>query len=234
MGWNRLSFPAGRAKSGLFKLFKYTPEGTYVYFVHSYAAVNCGEAVIATTEYGAELTAAIAGGSVYGVQFHPEKSGAAGSTYCGHSASFKTDYYCAAERNAYLYYMITKRIIPCLDVRDGMVVKGVNFARLRDIASPVELACHYNDSGADELVFYDVAASVAGRKIFTDILSETASRVFIPLTVGGGINTPDDFERVLKCGADKVSVNTGRLRTQTLYPRPPGYSAASALCFRWT
>ncbi len=112
--------------------------------------------------------------------------------------------------------MITKRIIPCLDVRDGRVVKGVNFKELKDVASPVDLACRYNDSGADELVFYDVAASVGGRKIFTEILSQTASRVFIPLTVGGGINSPDDFERVLKCGADKVSVNTGAIRNPNL------------------
>ncbi len=112
--------------------------------------------------------------------------------------------------------MITKRIIPCLDVKDGMVVKGVNFRMLKDIASPVDLACFYNDSGADELVFYDVAASVNGRQIFTDILKETASKVFIPLTVGGGINSPDDFERVLKCGADKVSVNTGAIKNPNL------------------
>jgi cyclase len=112
--------------------------------------------------------------------------------------------------------MITKRIIPCLDVKDGMVVKGVNFKMLKDIASPVDLACYYNDSGADELVFYDVAASVNGRNIFTEILRETASKVFIPLTVGGGIRTPDDFERVLKCGADKVSVNTGAINNPNL------------------
>jgi cyclase len=112
--------------------------------------------------------------------------------------------------------MITKRIIPCLDVKDGLVVKGVNFKMLKDIASPVDLACYYNDSGADELVFYDVAASVNGRQIFTDILKETASKVFIPLTVGGGINSPDDFERVLKCGADKVSVNTAAIKNPNL------------------
>jgi cyclase len=112
--------------------------------------------------------------------------------------------------------MITKRIIPCLDVKDGMVVKGVNFRMLKDIASPVDLACYYNDSGADELVFYDVAASVNGRQIFTDILKETASKVFIPLTVGGAINSVDDFDRVLKCGADKVSVNTGAIKNPNL------------------
>lgn len=107
--------------------------------------------------------------------------------------------------------MITKRIIPCLDVKDGRVVKGVNFSGLSDVSDPVELARMYSDSGADELVFYDITASSEGRKIFTDILSRAASNVFIPLTVGGGISTLDDFDRVLKCGADKVSVNSGAI-----------------------
>ncbi len=112
--------------------------------------------------------------------------------------------------------MITKRIIPCLDVKDGRVVKGVNFKDLNDVSSPVELASYYSGSGADELVFYDITASAEGRKLFTDILCETASKVFIPLTVGGGINTVEDFDRVLKCGADKVSVNSGALRNPGL------------------
>ena len=103
--------------------------------------------------------------------------------------------------------MITKRIIPCLDVKHGRVVKGTNFTGLADVSSPVELAKYYSASGADELVFYDIAASAEQRELFTDILVETAKHVFIPLTVGGGINTLDDFDRVLKCGADKVSVN---------------------------
>ena len=108
--------------------------------------------------------------------------------------------------------MITKRIIPCLDVKDGRVVKGVNFKGLADVSSPVALAEYYTKAGADELVFYDITASNEGRKIFTDILTETASKVFIPLTVGGGIGTIEDFDRVLKCGADKVSVNSGAIR----------------------
>ena len=112
--------------------------------------------------------------------------------------------------------MITKRIIPCLDVKNGRVVKGVNFAGLNDVASPVELAGYYSDNGADELVFYDITASAEGRALFTDILCETAKRVFIPLTVGGGINTVADFERVLSCGADKVSVNSGAIRDPSL------------------
>ena len=112
--------------------------------------------------------------------------------------------------------MITKRIIPCLDVKDGRVVKGVNFAGLQDVSSPVELAEYYTRSGADELVFYDITASVEGRGLFPDILRRTASRVFIPLTVGGGINTLEDFDRVLKCGADKVSVNSGAIRNPDL------------------
>lgn len=112
--------------------------------------------------------------------------------------------------------MITKRIIPCLDVRDGRVVKGVNFQGLSDVSSPVELAKFYSQNGADELVFYDITASAEGRKLFTDILCQTAASVFIPLTVGGGINTVDDFDRVLKCGADKVSVNSGAIRNPDL------------------
>ena len=112
--------------------------------------------------------------------------------------------------------MITKRIIPCLDVKDGRVVKGVNFKGLQDVSSPVELAKYYTQNGADELVFYDITASSDGRKLFTDILCETAKSVFIPLTVGGGINTVEDFDRVLKCGADKVSVNSGAIKTPDL------------------
>ncbi len=112
--------------------------------------------------------------------------------------------------------MITKRIIPCLDVRDGRVVKGVNFQGLGDVDSPVSLARKYSDSGADELVFYDITASAEGRALFTDILTETARQVFIPLTVGGGIHRVEDFERVLKCGADKVSVNSGAIRDPSL------------------
>ena len=112
--------------------------------------------------------------------------------------------------------MITKRIIPCLDVRNGRVVKGTNFQGLRDVSSPVELGKFYSDNGADELVFYDITASAEGRKLFTDILTEVASTIFIPLTVGGGINTLEDFDRVLKCGADKVSVNSGAIRDPDL------------------
>lgn len=112
--------------------------------------------------------------------------------------------------------MITKRIIPCLDVKNGRVVKGVNFEGLNDVNSPVELAKYYSSCGADELVFYDITASSDGRKLFTDILCETASKVFIPLTVGGGINSVEDFDRVLKCGADKVSVNSGAIRNPSI------------------
>ena len=114
--------------------------------------------------------------------------------------------------------MITKRIIPCLDVKDSRVVKGVNFLGLADVSSPVKLAEYYSKCGADELVFYDITASAEGRALFTDILRQVAERVFIPLTVGGGINTVDDFDRVLKCGADKVSVNSGAIRNPALIP----------------
>lgn len=112
--------------------------------------------------------------------------------------------------------MITKRIIPCLDVKNGRVVKGVNFEGLSDVSSPVELAKYYSENGADELVFYDITASAEERSLFTDILKEVASTIFIPLTVGGGINTVDDFDRVLKCGADKVSVNSGAIKNPEL------------------
>lgn len=112
--------------------------------------------------------------------------------------------------------MITKRIIPCLDVKDGRVVKGVNFLGVRDVSDPVKLAQYYSESGADELVFYDITASVEGRALFTDILTRVAQTIFIPLTVGGGIRTLDDFDRVLKCGADKVSVNSGAITNPDL------------------
>lgn len=112
--------------------------------------------------------------------------------------------------------MITKRIIPCLDVKDGRVVKGINFKDLNDVSSPVELGKYYSDCGADELVFYDITASSDGRKLFSDILREVAANIFIPLTVGGGINTLEDFDRVLKCGADKVSVNSGAIKNPNL------------------
>lgn len=112
--------------------------------------------------------------------------------------------------------MITKRIIPCLDVKDGRVVKGVNFLGLNDVSSPVALGKYYSDCGADELVFYDITASYEERRLFTEILKEVASCIFIPLTVGGGINTVDDFDRVLKCGADKVSVNSGAIKNPAL------------------
>ena len=112
--------------------------------------------------------------------------------------------------------MITKRIIPCLDVKNGRVVKGVNFLNLADVSSPVSLAKYYSENGADELVFYDITASVEERKLFSDILREAASNVFIPLTVGGGLNTVDDFTRVLESGADKVSVNSGAIRNPSI------------------
>ncbi len=122
--------------------------------------------------------------------------------------------------------MITKRIIPCLDVKDGRVVKGVNFLGLADVSSPVKLAEYYSRCGADELVFYDITASAEGRALFTDILREAASTIFIPLTVGGGINTVDDFDRVLKCGADKVSVNSGAIKNpQLIYDAAKRYGS---------
>lgn len=112
--------------------------------------------------------------------------------------------------------MVTKRIIPCLDIRNGRVVKGVNFRGVQDVEDPIALARRYNDAGADELVFYDITASVEGRGLFTDVLRAVAGQIFIPLTVGGGIRTLADFDRVLKAGADKVSVNSGAIRDPSL------------------
>ena len=119
--------------------------------------------------------------------------------------------------------MITKRIIPCLDIRNGRVVKGINFEGIQDVSDPVEMAEFYNQEGADELVFYDITASFEERALFTDILTRVASRIFIPLTVGGGINTLDDFDRVLKCGADKVSVNSGAIRNPDIIEKAAKY-----------
>ena len=122
--------------------------------------------------------------------------------------------------------MITKRIIPCLDIKNGRVVKGTNFQGLSDVSSPIELAKLYSDNGADELVFYDITASYEGRQLFTDVLREVASQIFIPLTVGGGINTVEDFDRVLKCGADKVSVNSGAIKNpQLIYDAAQKYGS---------
>ena len=126
--------------------------------------------------------------------------------------------------------MITKRIIPCLDVKNGRVVKGVNFEGLQDMADPVEMARYYNASGADELVFYDITASVEGRGLFTDILRRVASQIFIPLTVGGGINTLDDFDRVLKCGADRSASTRGPSATPASSRLPRRNTATSAWC----
>ena len=104
--------------------------------------------------------------------------------------------------------MLAKRIIPCLDVRDGRVVKGVNFVNIRDAGDPVELARYYSDQGADEIVFLDITATVEARKTVADIVERTASQVFLPLTVGGGIRTVEDFQQLLRAGADKISVNS--------------------------
>ncbi len=112
--------------------------------------------------------------------------------------------------------MLAKRIIPCLDVRGNKVVKGINFEGVRDVNDPVALAEFYNEAGADELVFYDITASFEERELFTEILKKVAGKIFIPLTVGGGINTVADFDRVLKSGADKVSVNSGAIKNPDL------------------
>lgn len=112
--------------------------------------------------------------------------------------------------------MLAKRIIPCLDVRDGKVVKGVNFQGIRDVGDPVALAKEYNKQGADEIVFYDITASHEGRGVMLSVVSETAAQVFVPLCVGGGIKTIDDFRDTLRAGADKVSVNSQAVQNPKL------------------
>ncbi len=115
--------------------------------------------------------------------------------------------------------MLAKRIIPCLDVRDGRVVKGVNFVNIRDAGDPVELAKFYSDQGADEIVFLDITATSDARDTVADVVERTAAQVFVPLTVGGGIRTLDDFQRLLRAGADKISVNSAAVKDKTLIPR---------------
>jgi cyclase len=112
--------------------------------------------------------------------------------------------------------MLTRRIIPCLDVHAGRVVKGVNFINLQDAGDPVEVAKAYNTEGADELVFLDITASAHERNIMLDVVSKTAEQVFIPLTVGGGIRSVEDFRKILKCGADKISINSSAIKDPSL------------------
>jgi cyclase len=112
--------------------------------------------------------------------------------------------------------MLAKRIIPCLDVKDGRVVKGVNFVNLRDAGDPVELAALYDREGADELVFLDISASVEGRATMVEVVRQTAGEIAIPFTVGGGISTPDDMKRILRAGADKIGINTAAVNNPQL------------------
>ena len=185
MGWNSLHLQ----NDG--RLFRGIPEDTYVYFVHSYyLQAEEPEIVRAVTEYGTCIHASVEKGNVFGCQFHPEKSGAMGL------------------KNA---EMFTKRIIPCLDVNKGRVVKGVNFVDLKDAGDPVEIAKAYDAAGADELVFLDITASCEGRDTVVEMVRQVAANVFIPFTVGGGIRTIDDFKRLLREGADKISVNSAAI-----------------------
>lgn len=115
--------------------------------------------------------------------------------------------------------MLAKRIIPCLDVKDGRVVKGVNFANIRDAGDPVALAKYYSDAGADEIVFLDITATHEARKTVADVVARTAEQVFVPLTVGGGIRTVEDFQLLLRAGADKISVNSAAVDDPTLITR---------------
>ena len=115
--------------------------------------------------------------------------------------------------------MLAKRIIPCLDVRDGRVVKGVNFVNIRDAGDPVELATYYSQQGADEIVFLDITATYEARKTVADVVRETVKQVFVPVTVGGGIRTLEDFQQLLRAGADKISVNSAAVKDPTLISR---------------
>ena len=115
--------------------------------------------------------------------------------------------------------MLAKRIIPCLDVRDGRVVKGVNFVNIREAGDPVELARSYSDQGEDEIVFLDITATSDARDTVADVVERTAAQVFVPLTVGGGIRTLEDFQRLLRAGADKISVNSAAVKDETLIAR---------------
>ena len=115
--------------------------------------------------------------------------------------------------------MLAKRIIPCLDVRDGRVVKGVNFVNIRDAGDPVELATYYSKQGADEIVFLDITATYEARKTVADVVARTVQQVFVPVTVGGGIRTLEDFRQLLRAGADKISVNSAAVKDPTLINR---------------
>ena len=126
--------------------------------------------------------------------------------------------------------MLAKRIIPCLDVRDGKVVKGVKFEGVRDVGDPVAYAERYSKAGADEIVFYDITASFEGRGVFLDVVRETAKRVFVPLTVGGGIKTVDDIRETLRAGADKVSVNSQAVKNPELIKKGADIFGSQCIC----
>ena len=191
MGWNSIKIKKGA------RLFKDIPEDSYVYFVHSYyLKAGREEDVTATTEYSALIHASVEHDNVFACQFHPEKSSEIGLKIL---KNYKEE------------LMFTKRIIPCLDVNDGRVVKGVNFVNLIDAGDPVAIAEAYDKAGADELVFLDITASSDARNTVADMVRKVAEKVFIPFTVGGGIRTVDDFKAILREGADKVSVNSAAI-----------------------
>ena len=201
MGWNSLHF----AHNG--KLFQGIEEGAYVYFVHSYYLEAEEESIVkASAEYGVHIHASVEKENVFACQFHPEKSGETGLKIL-----VKILQNCKGEEA-----MFTKRIIPCLDVNNGRVVKGVNFVDLKDAGDPVEIAKAYDAAGADELVFLDITASSDGRGTVIDMVREVAKCVFIPFTVGGGIRTVEDFKALLREGADKISINSSAIANPQL------------------
>ena len=195
VGWNSLD---GRATNS--RLLRGVESGSFVYYTHSYRAPVIHDTV-AVTEYGEPFTAAVERDNVMGVQFHPEKSGPAGLQIL---------------RNFVELWMLTKRIIACLDVTGGRVVKGVQFVDLVDAGDPAELAARHAEAGADEIVLLDITATHEGRGTLLETVRRTAQRLFIPFTVGGGVRTLDDAAAVFDAGADKVSVNSAALRRPEL------------------
>ena len=194
VGWNSLDV---RAAS---RLLAGVDAGEFVYFTHSYKA-PVTEDTAAVTHYIEPFAAAVERGNVMGVQFHPEKSGATGLKIL---------------RNFLELVMLTKRIIACLDVHDGRVVKGVQFVDLIDAGDPATQAARHAREGADEIVLLDITATHEGRQTLLDTVRRTARELFVPFAVGGGIRTARDAENVFDAGADKVSVNSAALADPTL------------------
>lgn len=207
IGWNSLEFPHGG------RLFQNLPlrDGEtqpYVYFVHSYYLKARDESIVtASTEYGVRIHASVESGNIFACQFHPKKQ---------YNRVADIEKFCRNLSSGGGFSMFTKRIIPCLDVKNGRVVKGINFVNLKDAGNPVEVAAAYDKAGADELVFLDITATSDARATVVEMVRQVAEKVFIPFTVGGGIRTVEDFKVLLREGADKISVNSAALNRPEL------------------